>query len=364
MPIRTRASARGGNAAVIVAIGSVVLLAFAALTLDLGYARLVQQQLENASEAAARAGSLRLDGTVSGLTAAQETAVAVAAENDAGGARVALAEEDVVLGVWDDATGTFTPSADPTLVDTIEVHARIDALALFLAPAVFARGTIPVASTTRVLARTAGAGAVGCFIPLALPDCVVEREGVEGMMDLTLVLNPPGVDNVGWGRPNGTPNASWIKSQIGDCEASGEAAVGDPVGLQNGVVTSGLAELADEIESSATSWDPAKWGTLPTRMSGSAVSASKYGRTYEGPIMVVDGGSEYCTGSGGSFTHDLPLKGFLWAAIFDVKTSGAAEGKTLELRIDTSGYHDVGTAAGGPDYGVIRRLSPRMVRSR
>ncbi|MFN7145052.1 MAG: pilus assembly protein TadG-related protein, partial [Myxococcota bacterium] len=58
-----RVSRRRGNTATIVALSMTGLIGFAALTIDMGYARLVHQQLENTSEAAARAGAARLDGT-------------------------------------------------------------------------------------------------------------------------------------------------------------------------------------------------------------------------------------------------------------------------------------------------------------
>jgi hypothetical protein len=363
MPIRARTHPREGNIATIVALGAVVLLSFAALTIDLGYGRLVQQQLENASEAGARGGSLKLDGTEAGLTAARITAASMAAQNIAGGGSVVLADEDIVLGVWDATTGTFTPSSDPLQVNTVQVRARIDALGLFLTPAAFARDTIPVSGMTRAMAMSQGAGEVQCYIPLALPDCVVDREGVEGIQDLTLQLNPPGVDNVGWGRANGSPSASWARDMFGDCESSGAASVGDPVGLGNGAMIPALTELVTQINGSDTTWDPTKWGTLPARMTGSSITPPNYGRTFEGPIMVVDTGDEYCTGSGGSWTGNRPLKGFMWASIYDVKNSGGAVAeRNIRLRVDTSSLHDLGTSSGGPDYGVVS-TTPVMVRN-
>ncbi len=363
MEIRARTRTREGNIAAIVGLSMVVLLSFAALTIDLGYGRLVQQQLQNASEAGARAGSLRLNGTEEGLTAARTTAAAMAAQNTAGGESVVLADEDITLGVWDSAAGTFTASNDPLVVNTVQVTARIDELALFLAPAAFARETIPVAGTTRAMAMMQGAGEVECYIPMALPDCIIEREGVEGIQDLTIQLNPPGVDNVGWGRANGTPSADWARDQWGNCETSGSAEVGDPVGLGNGAMIPALTELVNQVNSSATVWDPAKWGALPAQMDGSSISPTSYGRTFEGPIMVIDGGDEFCTGSGGSFTGSLPLKGFMWASIYDVANrGGAVPNRNIRLRVDTSTTYDLGTSGGGEEYGVVS-TSPVMVRN-
>lgn len=344
----------------VLALSMASLLGFAAVTIDISYGRVVQQQLQNASEAAARAGTMKLDGTGEGLEEARETAITVAALNFAAGASVVVDDTDVTLGSWDDATDTFVASEDPAEIDTVQVRARVSGLDLLVSPAAFARYTMPVSAKSRVMVQRGGASAVSCFIPLAIPDCILDREGVDGIQDLKLQLNPAGVDNVGWGRPNGHPNANWVRDQMGDCEAGGEVAVGDPIGLNNGVISSAIAELDSQIESSSTRWSTAKWGALPTRPSNSNIATAKYGNTYEGPIMVFDGGPGYCTGSGGKFNQDEPLVAFLWAAVYDITGNGSKT--NLSVRIDTSGSYDYGTAAGGPDYGVSFNGSPRLVR--
>lgn len=367
----SRLRGRRGNTAIVFAVSLTTFLAFVALTVDLGYARMVQQQLENTSDAAAHAGGLRLDGTDEGMAAARETAIAIAAANPAGGRALTLdanedndPDGDIVLGVWDTETDTFEPSDDPAEVDTVQVRARIPDLALFVAPISLGVSSAPVSSRSFAEARTSGAGAVACYIPLAVAECIVDRYTVDGLQDLTLKLNPPGIDNVGWARGNGTPNASWTRSQILDCEQDGEVAIGDPVGLQNGVVTSAMSALATRVTDSTTTWSAERWGTLPTRAVNSSIPAARYGRTYEGPILVFDGGSAYCTGSGGSFNHSKPLVGFLWGAIYDVVNSGSSASRTVKMRVDTSTTYDFGTAPGGPDYGVITRTPPRLVRGR
>jgi hypothetical protein len=361
--MRGKASIRPseGNVAVTLALSLTTLLGFAAVTIDISYGRVVQQQLQNASEAAARAGTMKLDGTDEGLVEARATAIAVAAMNNAGGGPVAVAPTDVTLGSWNDTTSTFVPSEDPAVVDTVEVRARVGGLDLFVSPVAFGRNTAPVSAETRVKVEKGGATAVSCFLPLAIPSCILDREGVDGIQDLTLKLNPAGVDNVGWGRPNGHPNASWAKDQIGDCEAEGEVRIGDPVGLTNGVLSSAISELDTEIEASSTRWSTTKWGALPTRPSNSRIATAKYGNTYEGPILVFDGGPGYCTGAGGAFNHDEPLVAFLWAAVYDIAGTGA--NTNLSVRIDTSSEYNYGTEGGeGTNYGVTFNGRPRLVR--
>lgn len=344
----------------VVALSMATLLGFAAISIDISYGRMVQQQLQNASEAGARAGSLQLDGTDEGLVNARATAIEIAAMNNAAGESVVVEDADIFMGAWDDQTDSFVSSDDPKLIDTVEVRARLDGLTLFVAPVAFARNTIPVSAESRVRVETGGAGAVSCFLPLAIPKCLIDANGVDGMQDLSLRLNSAGVDNVGWARPNGHPNSSWVRSQLDNCQAEGEVTIGTPIGLNNGVISSAIDELDSQIEGSSTRWSTEKWGALPTRSNKSNILSSKYGNTYEGVILVFDGGPEYCTGAGGSFNGDEPLAAFLWAAVYDITGNGA---KTdLSVRIDTSDDHDYGTAGGGEDYGVLFHGAPRMVR--
>ena len=112
-----------------------------------------------------------------------------------------------------------------------------------------------------------------------------------------------------------------------ECSSEAPAQVGDPVGLQNGVVTSALDAIAERISTSSTSWRSERWGALPARLSGSSISAANYGKTYEGAILVFDGGPGYCQGSGGKFNGTETLMGFMWAAIYDVKNSGSSSSR-------------------------------------
>jgi hypothetical protein len=357
--------------ALTVGLSLVVLVSFAALAVDLGYARMVDVELQNAADAAAHAAVQRLDGTDAGLVAARAIAVEVAAENAAAGTRVVLdpnvanAEDGgLVLGVWDGST--FTPSADAAQINAARAHTQVPTLTTFFAR-VFGQREVAVGARSTMVAEHGGASEVECVLPLAIPDCLIGYHGgLSELTDVELGLSPAGVDSVGWGRPNGNPNASWSRDQILDCENSGEAAVGDPVGLQNGVATSAMAALVTAISTSSTTWRDDTWGDQPDRMRGSDVPANKYGRTFEGPLMVFSGGDEYCTGNGGSFTGTETIVGFMWGSVYDVKLPGNGRGNgtvgTLKLRLDPMGDYDFGTAGGGPDWGVVGSTPPRMVQ--
>ncbi len=360
---------RRGNAAIIVGLSLVLLLGAAAVVIDLGYGRLTREQLQNAADAAALAATARLDGTDAGLDDARATALSLAAANMAGGAAVTLDENaandaagDVVLGVYDDSTGDFTPSTDAALVNAVEVRARIPALGLFVAPVALGKNTLAVGAISRTYAETGGAGATECFIPLGMPACLVDHYGLTGLQNVTLKLNPPSIDNVGYARPNGSPNAAWTRDQLTDCQNSGEVAIGDPLGLQNGTAVSALAEFITALEASTTTWDTAKWGALPAQDGQSSVRAAKYGQTFEGVVPVFDGGNSFCVGSGGTFNGNAPLVGFVWGAVYDVINKGSSGNRTIKMRLDFTQTYDEGSDVGGPEWGVTATPPPRIVR--
>lgn len=352
-------ASRRGNVAVKVALFSVVLLSMAALGVDLPYARVVRLELEQAAEAAAHAGAARLDRTDAGITAAYTTARAVGLANAAAGAPVD--PDTIETGVWDGTT--FTASSDAVTVNAVRVATSRPELSLFFSPAAFGRDTVAVGGRSVAYRERGGASEVTCYLPLALPSCLVDEWGMDALQDRVISLNPPGADNVGWGRIGASPNARWTRDQLGDCEASGSAEAGDTVGLQNGMAVNAIGAVADAIAASSTTWDANVFGTQPARMGGSSISASDYGKTLEGSVLVFESGPEYCEDSGGQFNGSHPLRGFVWVAIYDVRNTGRAEERTLKLRVDGTREHEVEGEAGGEDMGVIAVEPPRFVAS-
>jgi Flp pilus assembly protein TadG len=345
-----------------VALSLSVLLGFGALVLNVSYGRYVQQELQNASDAAAHAAVLKLDGTSAGVTNAHNMAVTLAGKNTAAGTYVHLNANlgndpngDVVTGYYNSSTNAFTPSMSATTANAVKVRAQISSLNLLFNPMNLPgmEDTVAVSAQTQMTASPpSGAGAVNCFIPLAIPECLISYHGgVNALQNVTLKLNPAGIDNAGWARPFASPSASWTTSQINNCNYSGSVAVGDPVYLQNGSVNTAYSDIVTAVQNSTTTWTTSKWGAKPTQPSNSQISPSKWGHTYEGVVMVFDGGSSYCTGSGGAFNSYAPVKAFMWGAVYDV-WSGSASTRTIKMRLDPMTVHAVGTRGGGPDYGI------------
>ena len=351
---------RRGNFAVITGIALTTMLGAGALAVDTAYAFFARQQAVNAADAAARAGSTAHDGTAAGLELAADRAFAIAGANQAAGSAVELSGGDIVFGVWDPETRTLEPSDDAAEIDAIAVRARVPTQSL-LGEAAFGHSIQAVRGGAVALSSEAGADTVACFLPIAIPSCLIEGGGgPEAAQQLDMVLNPPGADNVGWARPDGNPSASWLRDQIRDCEYAGEISIGDTVDLGNGVVASAMDELATAIEESSTAWDGETWGEMPPQEHRSAVHSGAYGNTWEAPALVFDDES-YCNGSG-RWNGTATLSGFVWVSVYDVVTQGPAATKTIKVRVDTTRTHKVGKGSGGPSWGVSSASGARLVR--
>lgn len=377
---RPRRQSRRGSVALIIAIVLLVLVGAAALVVDLGYARLVQSQLQSAADASALGGVRLLDGTNEGLAAARAAALSVASLNQANGDAVVLdpnegnaLDGDVCLGVWDADARSFTPSDDANEVNAIQVIARNDNLTPLLSRVAFQTDQLGAAARSIATLRARmGAGRVPYYIPFALPGCLWDEYSDPQLEDQIFTLSPAGMDNTGWATVGGHPSASWISSHldsIGPCmeawQATGEisddcavASTEETVGLSNGMTTAGLMALADAIES-GPSWDSAVWGPIPDQAACSSVAEDAYGGAVIGPIPVFDGGADYCSPSA-PWNDTRALLGFAWAAVYDVCATGSAATKNVYLKVDMSHIYPVGTWYGGDDFGVLS-ISPGVV---
>ena len=157
----TRRPSRKGATAMVVLLALPVLLAFLVFVVDVGYARVVQAQLQVAADAAAAAGASELDHSDVGMLRARGAAIFVAGLNTANGQDIDLDAGDVDLGFWDAGSETFIVSSDPEVVDSVRVRARIADLPAFFGRAVF--GSEPLATAVLAVAirgRDLGAGRV------------------------------------------------------------------------------------------------------------------------------------------------------------------------------------------------------------
>lgn len=128
--VRKDEGKREGTVVILTAVMLIVIMAMAAFAIDIGWIAWVRNQLQVAADASAMAAAGEMGG---GQTNATAKAKAIAALNTAGGSTdfVALADSDIVYGVWDSTAKTFT--ANSTSANAVKVTARRQ-LPLFFAP--------------------------------------------------------------------------------------------------------------------------------------------------------------------------------------------------------------------------------------
>jgi hypothetical protein len=275
---------RKANYVIGFAVGLTALVGVGALVIDMGYTRVVRAQLQDAADASAHAAVAYLDHTAEGLANARATAVDIAALNVANGKSVTLdpnidnaADGEVVLGFWDWDKGAFTPSSDPELVDAVLVQPRGAEIAGLFAIAAFGIDTWGVsADSVAVQPPPTPAGAVKCYIPLAVPECTFDAHPDGEILDVDLVLNPDGKDNVGWALVGESPNADTLRTQINDCQSTGEITTASLVELNNGVITTVLRTATPSRAPSSSSTAAL---TAPT----SSTTATRRSRASPGP---------------------------------------------------------------------------------
>lgn len=349
---------RKGNYAITFLVALTPLLGFAALTIDIGYQHLSRAQLSASIDAAALAAASQLDETESGVESARTSAQQIAALNPAGGYTVSLDENatnasdgDIVFGTWDG--DNFTATSDPESINAVSVSSSVTLSAMFSMIA-FDRLNLGVNARTVAFSPTpVAAGTVECILPFALPDCLFENYTAEQLQTMEFVFNPAGVDNVGWVRPDDRPSDASVMDLLNDCESLGPLSVGDPVGLGNGVLGNTYREIAQQMANSSTSWNTELWGTQAAQQRDSLVSATAWGKTFEGPIVVFDGGPEYCSSGGGAWNEILPAVGFVWGAVFDVRQGQGAANKNVYVRVDATTERELGTSEGELSAGIL-----------
>lgn len=344
---------RRGNAATLFA-SATTLVAAAAFVVDIGFLYASQTELQTGVDAAALAGVAYFDGTQQGVDTAIAKAIEYGSMNTVLGDTLSIPTEAITAGRIEDEQ--FVASNDPEEISALQIdHTKVDVQAFFSA-AVFGRTKLGArASSVAVRYPGRGAGRVPCYLPLAVPDCIFDDPSNLGQYEnLELKLSSANQDNAGWADMEGNPTPGSInQGLLGQCDR-GDANVGDPVYLNNGVINSSLSELKDVLNGSTTAdtsaWDSSRWGNIPPQMSGSTVSNGSYGRNVlEGPIVLFDAGGGDCLADT-QFNRNKPITGFAWAVIYDVDSHGG--GKNIRVRLDLTNPYEEGTSGGGLDTNV------------
>lgn len=356
VPIRPR---RGFATMVLFAL--IPLLGMSALVIDIGTLQVARSQLQGSIDAAALAGVGYLDGTEGGLSLAISQTQAFAASNPVLDDPVQLAAgEDIVTGRYDKELDEFVSTSDPTLVNAIYVEKSLGGLTTFFAGAAFGVGVVDATATS--LARTGdiyAAGEVDCFLPLAVPDCVVDESAT--FESVILRMSSAQLDNTGWANPDGSVDDTYVTNQLSDDCSSSPAVVGDLVSLQNGQMNTAFKMIHDLLEASTETWDGDRLGPIPPQMgtaeylalhpdSDSDSVLSSYGNVIQGPVIMFEPTHGAC-GAEEQFNQDSTITGFAWAVVHDIDDQG--DGKNISVSLDLTYEHEVGSDKGGIDGGNV-----------
>lgn len=378
-PGRARSRERGA-VLVIVAIVLVVLIGFIALVVDVGRLYKVRGELQNASDSAALAGAAALDGTSEGIARARERAKDYAEMHRADRSDVALTDEDIIFGHWDDPTRTFTPLGtnpdEPGGVNAVRVLDRradesSNSVQLDLAPAI-GRSSADVRSD----AIAVGGGPMSeCGFPMVVPDCRLEQALEDGTCAHCMTYQDNNTDTAGWtsfdaGSVGGPTITALIEAACFDSagnvavdattgECTGRCAaldMGDEIKVQNGnLMNQGNNNFCTVIQKILLRGDPSG---LPQPF------------VVRAPVLASTPGST-CDASQFSSFHTIA--GFAAFEIYGAKCGNSdpgvfapsspcpppSSGKYIvgALRCDLESYEGV---AGGGSYG-IRAVRVRLV---
>ena len=129
--VMPRQRSRKGIIIVYAAFLMVVVFGFAAFAIDIGYVALTVDQLQNAADAAALAGAMRMK---DGPATVRSAAIDIASRNYLGKSTITISNSDVELGMYDMTTRVFT--VNETAANSVRVTTRATDKSLFFAPVI------------------------------------------------------------------------------------------------------------------------------------------------------------------------------------------------------------------------------------
>lgn len=352
-----------GSVAATTAVLIVVLLVFAALTVDVGLATLARRHLQNAGDAAALDGAAELDGTQAGLDRARARAEAVAAAHAALRDPVVLSQgggdgtPDVQVGTWDFAAATFTESGDPAAVNAVRVQARRYSARGEGIATTFGQlaGVAAMDVGSDAIAVGGGAGEVECASPVAVPRCSMDLNPSWCVDPVPLSFNPSTTNTAGFGVFAGTASTPNIAAQLQTCS---DYRVGDTLCLGNGANLASPQIYQPMVDSivAGEPWDDAT-RPLPAQDPASEVPSGDYGKVWRTWIPVFDDGGSFCSPPDNYNQCGWKVDSFVPFAMYDVLAHGST--KTVLGFFDCDATPGL-AYAGGTVFDTEAR--PRLVR--
>jgi hypothetical protein len=191
-----RRRAREGNVAILTTLLLTVIMAFVALSFDVGNLYHVRTEVQSGVDAAALAGAAALDGTPGGMVRASDLAIHFGALQHVYKGSMAAGAINVSFGSWDFTMHKLMPPpADRSLVNAVKVEYTEPSVSLPFAAAL-GKASLPVYTS----AVAVGGGPIdnGCSFPMVLPDCAVQAAAANDTCSACLRMGPANADNIAW----------------------------------------------------------------------------------------------------------------------------------------------------------------------
>ncbi len=257
-----------GSSTVMVALALMAMMGMGALAVDLGYVFSTKSEVQKAADAAALAAAFRMvqlyneqGGSVTldeVTTVAIEAAGTWARQNTSTGnpdVPLTVVDGDVVVGVWDPATKTFTAGGTMDQINAVKVIVRRDQtnngpIQLMFGPVV---GVNTVNVTAEAIAYVGYVGSVPEGA-VTMPLLISEHAYVRG--DDILRFRADGTDNSGWSIFFAVGGgSSLVFDYINGTQPVPAVKVGDLLEVYNGVMSNNIFQyMQNKVDENGGEW--------------------------------------------------------------------------------------------------------------
>lgn len=371
---------RRGNVMVI-GLAFSVLLGFSAVAVDVGMIRLADTQLQASLDAAAFSGANEFDGTTTGVAKAITRTKTVADLNRVLDTNLNLPTSAITTGYHNKSDGTFSPypGVDVKFVNSVRVSYSPPPVSSILGQVAFGTAGYTISARSQAVRPRGTAKSSNCFLPFAVPKCLVEQSLLAGAnpKPLWFYVSSDNSDSVAYANFVANPSNQDVMSMIqGQCDSSaGTLEIGDPLYVNNGALNNVFTYIETSLNNlnshPVQQWDTGMYGILPLRLgrtlaeaspigganahptlmpagSGrSSVTVPNWGTTMQGPIAVVNGGTsdtglcEDIKFVDGGNDPAFFVDSIAWGIIFDIRAQNTGPNpRNIVVQLDIMNQHE------------------------
>lgn len=350
---------RRGNA-ILTWLTILPMLGFGSLSVDVGFQRMTEVQVQAACEAASASGSSYLDGTANGLQDAIDHSIRIGNLNMVQDGYTFTAT-NVELGLYEDGTWTGKDTnSDPAEVNAVRVTVTDHSTDSVLSRYVFGVTELGSRGAATSVQPRGGVGKyVDCYLPFAIPLChFLDME--DGTNPAPIELDLGSINTVGWGMPNINPNTTDIKDLLANQCGNGTAATCDVLnadgtcgdgdlntsvnasnGQNNAAVTHAIDIINGDEPGNPDDWPynyftdrPDRDGITANTTLLSGIDATRWGWNINGVVPIIN------HGCGEQFTGSKAIVGWTYAYVYDANDHGSD--KNLWMQFDFINDYDIG----------------------